>query len=235
MIGQFRWTSSRTHLLGWNVDKNQNTNFVWSCQSHTFTHCWDGISNGSTFVSTHCWPNNVCQFDPSLTAAKIFPPSLSMAHRNPPCEFMWQVYWARKEFLYPITDFISEWFSGSFLGPISRKPRLPEVTLIPLTSEHGSRPKRILVHNLLPRQFSWVITSAHCHRLGFWQSFLNYAKMLSVQHTLTIIQKSSIKILTGKSNNKRKSKYREEISILSCRHFVKQMIVRHEKQLQSGL
>ena len=24
------------------------------------------MSNGSTFVSTHCWPNNVCQFDPSL-------------------------------------------------------------------------------------------------------------------------------------------------------------------------
>ena len=67
MIGQFRWPSSRTHLLGWNVDRNQNTNFVWSCQSHTFTHCWDGMSNGSTFVSTHCWANNVCQFDPSLT------------------------------------------------------------------------------------------------------------------------------------------------------------------------
>ena len=48
-------------------DRNQNTNFVWSCQSHTFTHCWDGMSNGSTFVSTHCWANNVCQFDHSLT------------------------------------------------------------------------------------------------------------------------------------------------------------------------
>ena len=47
-------------------DRNQNTNFVWSCQSHTFTHCWDGMSNGSTFVSTHCWANNVCQFDLSL-------------------------------------------------------------------------------------------------------------------------------------------------------------------------
>ena len=47
-------------------DRNQNTNFVWSCQSHTFTQCWDGMSNGSTFVSTHCWANNVCQFDLSL-------------------------------------------------------------------------------------------------------------------------------------------------------------------------
>ena len=25
------------------------------------------MSNGSTFVSTHCWANNVCQFDLSLT------------------------------------------------------------------------------------------------------------------------------------------------------------------------
>ena len=41
--------------------------FVWSCQSHTFTHCWDRMSNGTTFVSTHCWANNVCQFDLSLT------------------------------------------------------------------------------------------------------------------------------------------------------------------------
>ena len=24
------------------------------------------MSNGSTFVSTHCWANNVCQFDLSL-------------------------------------------------------------------------------------------------------------------------------------------------------------------------
>ena len=25
------------------------------------------MSNGSTFVSTHCWANNVCQFDLSLS------------------------------------------------------------------------------------------------------------------------------------------------------------------------
>ena len=56
----------------------------------------------------------ICYYPARRTAAKIFPPSLSMAHRNPPYEFMWQVYWARKGFLYPIIDFISEWFSGSF-------------------------------------------------------------------------------------------------------------------------
>ena len=28
---------------------------------------WDGMLNGSTFVSPHCWTNNVRQFDPSLT------------------------------------------------------------------------------------------------------------------------------------------------------------------------
>ena len=44
-------------------DRNQNTNFVWSCWSHTFAHCWAGMSNGSTFVSPHCWTNNVRQFD----------------------------------------------------------------------------------------------------------------------------------------------------------------------------
>ena len=32
-----------------------------------FTHCWDGMSNGSTFVSTHCLASNVCQFDLSLS------------------------------------------------------------------------------------------------------------------------------------------------------------------------
>ena len=76
-IGQFPWTSSDKHLLCWNVwqkpkykfcvinNRNQNTNFVWSCWSHTFPHCWDGISNGSTFVSPHCWTNNVRQFTPA--------------------------------------------------------------------------------------------------------------------------------------------------------------------------
>ena len=29
----------------------------------------DGMSNGSTFVSIHCWANNVCQFDLSLTVS----------------------------------------------------------------------------------------------------------------------------------------------------------------------
>ena len=28
------------------------------------------MSNGSTFVSPHCWTNNVRQFDPSLTHTK---------------------------------------------------------------------------------------------------------------------------------------------------------------------
>ena len=46
--------------------RNQNTNFVRLCWSHTFPHCWDGMSNDSTFVSPHCRTNNVCQFDPSL-------------------------------------------------------------------------------------------------------------------------------------------------------------------------
>ena len=49
-------------------DRNQYTNFVWSCWWHTFPHCWDGMSNGSTFVHLHCWTNNVCQFGPSLTS-----------------------------------------------------------------------------------------------------------------------------------------------------------------------
>ena len=51
VIGQFRWTSSRTHLLGWNVWQKPKYKFVWSFWSHTFPHCWDGMSNGSIFVS----------------------------------------------------------------------------------------------------------------------------------------------------------------------------------------
>ena len=30
------------------------------------------MSNGSTFVSTHCWANNVCQFDLSLSLSNSF-------------------------------------------------------------------------------------------------------------------------------------------------------------------
>ena len=33
---------------------------------HTRFHIVDGMSNDSTFVSLHCWTNNVRQFDPSL-------------------------------------------------------------------------------------------------------------------------------------------------------------------------
>ena len=35
--------------------------------THVYTLLPDGMSNSSTFVSTHCWANNVCQFDLSLT------------------------------------------------------------------------------------------------------------------------------------------------------------------------
>ena len=37
--------------------------------THVSTLLADGMSNGSIFVSLHCWTNNVHQFDPSLRHA----------------------------------------------------------------------------------------------------------------------------------------------------------------------
>ena len=71
-IGQFRWTSSRTHLLDKNVWQKPKYKF---CVIMLITHVstllrWD--VKWLTFVSAHCWTNNVRQFDAKPNSFRHF-------------------------------------------------------------------------------------------------------------------------------------------------------------------
>ena len=68
VIGQFRWTSSRTHLLGWNVWQKPKYKFsmiMLITQVSTLLR-WDVKWFNFCQPTSHCRTNNVRQFDPSL-------------------------------------------------------------------------------------------------------------------------------------------------------------------------
>ena len=88
-------------------------------------NCLKPSLNSRRFWSVGC----ICYQTARRTAAKIFPPSLSMAHRNPPCELCDRCIGPEKTFFIQSPTLLANDCQAVSWGPICRKPRLPEVTL----------------------------------------------------------------------------------------------------------